>query len=92
MKITYDIKDLPEHKRGGKRSEEVIAIIAFLASQHKNMCISYDDAKECKKRYDTIRNYRSTNKLQEVFDLYRIENSIYVVNSKKAGKQTTKGA
>ena len=40
MKITYDIKDLPERKgNGGRKSEELLALIAFLADgQKKNMC------------------------------------------------------
>lgn len=86
MKITYDIKDLPERRgRAGGKSEETLALIAFLAdSQKKNMCIEYDTEKDAKRRYDTLRNYRNTNKLQERIDVYRVDNAVYVVKTKKA--------
>ena len=75
MKISYDVQALPERKRAlGKRSEEVLALIAFLATPKKNMVIEYsgpDAEKECKKKYDTIRGYRLANKLADVFDVYR---------------------
>lgn len=86
MKITYDIKDLPERRgRAGGKSEETLALIAFLADgQKKNMCIEYDTEKDAKRRYDTLRNYRNTNKLQERFDVYRVDKAVYVVKTKKA--------
>ena len=85
MKITYDIKDLPERKgNGGRKSEELLALMAFLADgQKKNMCIEYDTEPEAKRRYDTLRNYRRVNKLQEVFDIYRAEGKVYIVKTKK---------
>lgn len=87
MKITYDLEVLPERRRSnaGRKSEETLAIIAFLAGKQRNMRIEYDDPKECKRRYDTLRNYRRTAKLQEVIDLFRDENSIYVIKLKKPG-------
>ena len=87
MKITYDLEVLPEHHRhnAGKKSEETLAVIAFLAGKQKNMKIEYDDPKECKRRYDTLRNYRRSAKLQEVIDLFRDGNSIYVIRIKKPG-------
>ncbi len=85
MNITYDIKDLPKRKVCGKKSEETLAIIAFLADIHKkNMCIEYDTGEECKRRYDTLRGYRNANKLQNVYDIYRIDKKIYVVKLKKS--------
>lgn len=87
MKITYDLEVLPERRRSnaGRKSEETLAIIAFLAGKQRNMRIEYDDPKECKRRYDTLRNYRRTAKLQEVIDLFRDESSIYVIKLKKPG-------
>lgn len=84
MKITYDLEVLPEKKGGGKESEETLALKAFLAGKQKNMCIEYDEEKQAKRRYDTLRNFRGTNKLQEVFDIYRREKCIYIVRLKKA--------
>lgn len=84
MKITYDVEFLPAKKgSGGKQSEEVLAVIAFLANGQKNMCIEYDDLKDCKNKFSAIRRYQKQNELSEVFDVYRIENRIYVVKCKK---------
>lgn len=95
MKITYNLSTLPEKSRSfGSKCEEVQALIAFLAdSEQKNMCISYDDEKESKRRYDTLRNYRTSNKLAEVFDLYRPatdRRQIIIVKTKGKGKPTTR--
>lgn len=87
MKITYDLEVLPERRRSnaGRKSEETLAVIAFLAGKQKNMRFEYDDEKECKRRYGTLRNYRRTAKLQEVFELFRDGNSIYIIRTKKPG-------
>lgn len=85
MKITYDLEVLPERRRSTKESEEVIAVKGFLAGQWKNMCFKYDDEKQAKRRYDTVRNFRLQHKLQDVFDLYRKDNCIYILRTKKKG-------
>jgi hypothetical protein len=85
MKITYDLEHLPERRNGAKESEEVIAIKVFMAGQQKNMCFEYDTPEEAKRRYDTVRNFRLTHKLQEVFDLYRKDKCIYILRIKKKG-------
>ena len=73
MKITYDLEFLPERRNNVRESEEVTAIKAFLAGMRKNMCFEYDSDKDAKRRLDAVRNFRSQHKLQEVFDLYRID-------------------
>ena len=83
MNITYDLEHLPERKSGGKESEETIALKAFLAGKQRNMCIEYDDEHSAKRRYDTLRNFRRTNKLQERFDIYRVEKCVYIIKTKK---------
>lgn len=88
MKITYDLPVLPERKgNGGRKSEETLAVIAFLAGNQKNMCIEYDEEKEAKRKYDTLRNYRNVNKLHEVFEIFRVTTRIYIVRTKKGGKR-----
>lgn len=71
MNIEYDIIHLPERGRPyGAKSEETLAVIAFLADpEKKNMVITYDDEKDAKRRYDSLRNFRGTNKLTETFDI-----------------------
>lgn len=90
MKITYDIEHLPAPKsKGGKQSEEVQAVIAFLANgQKKNMCIEYDEINECKNKFGAIRRYQKLNKLQDVVDVYRIEKKIYIVKPKKRAERS----
>ena len=85
MKISYDLEHLPERRPGTRESEEVTAIKAFLAGTQKNMCFEYEDEKQAKRRYDSVRNFRLQHKLQEVFDLYRHEKCIYVLRTKKKG-------
>lgn len=85
MKISYDLTALPERRCAMKESEEVTAIKAFLAGKQKNMCFEYEDEKQAKRRYDTVRNFRLHNNLKEVFDLYRHEKCIYVLRIKKTG-------
>ena len=76
MKITYNLSTLPEKSRSfGSKCEEVQALIAFLAdSEQKNMCISYDDEKESKRRYDPATDRRQ----------------IIIVKTKGKGKPTTR--
>lgn len=92
MKISYDLAALPERRRGLKESEEVTAIKAFLAGKQKNMCFEYDDEKEAKRRYDTVRNFRLQHKLQEVFDLYRNDKCIYILRIKNGTPKGKKNA
>ncbi len=85
MKISYDLAALPERRNGGKESEEVTAIKAFLAGTQKNMCFEYDSDKEARRRYDSVRNFRLKHQLQEVFEMFRKDNCIYVLRTKKKG-------
>lgn len=87
MKITYDLDVLPARKGHSGKSEETLALIAFLAGKQKNMKIEYEDPKECKRKYDTLRSYRRTAGLQEVFDLYAVDNCIIIIRTKKPGKK-----
>lgn len=70
MKITYNLQVLPQRKNSRKDSEETTALKAFLAdSEKKNMVFEYDTPQEAKKRYDSMRNYRNANKLQDIYDM-----------------------
>lgn len=87
MKITYDLEHLPERRATSHDSEELLALKAFLAGQQRNMCIEYDDEKDAKRRYDSLRNFRGSRKLQPVFDIYRREKCIYIVRLKKPARR-----
>ena len=86
MKITYNLQVLPQRKNSRKDSEETTALKAFLAdSEKKNMVFEYDTPQEAKKRYDSMRNYRNANKLQDIYDMWRSEALICIVKTKKKG-------
>lgn len=86
MKITYDLEFLPERRRT-KEGEEVLALKAFLAGKQKNMCIQYEDEALCKRRYDSLRAFRTAHQQQDVFDLYRRENCVYILPQKKDSRR-----
>ena len=72
-------------------NEETLAVIAFLADGRKrNMCIEYETEKECQSKYRTLMSYRKDNKLQDVFDLYKIDKKIYIAKTKKPGREVKK--
>lgn len=85
MKIAYNVEHLPERRRGSRKdSEEASALKAFLADgRQRNMVFEYDDAKEAKKRYDSLRNFRNANNLQGVFDMYRADQFVCIIKTKK---------
>ena len=70
-------------KTGQPVTPSLPALKKIADGQQKNMVIEYDDAKEAKKRYDSLRNFRSTNKLQGVFDMYRTEKTVCIIKVKK---------
>ena len=88
MKITYDLEFLPERRRT-KEGEEVLALKAFLAGKQKNMCIQYEDEALCKRRYDSLRAFRTAHQQQDVFDLYRRESCVYILRQKKDSRRKT---
>ena len=83
MKITYNLQVLPE-RTTRRDNEETTVIKAFLADGEKrNMVFEYDTPEEAKKRYDSMRNYRNTNKLQDIYDVWRSDALICIVKTKK---------
>ena len=85
MEITYDLEFLPEKRSNTQESEEVTAIKIFLAGRQKNMCFRYDSVKQANSRATAIRAFRKRHNLLDIFDFYRRENCVYVVNTKKKG-------
>lgn len=86
MKITYDLEFLPERRRT-KDGEDLLALKAFLAGKYENMCIQYEDEALCKRRYDSLRAFRTAHQQQDVFDLYRREDCIYILRQKKDSRR-----
>lgn len=88
MKITYDLEFLPERRRT-KDSEDLLALKAFLAGKQKNMCIQYEDEAVCKRRYDSLRAFRTGHQQQNVFDLYRRGDCVYILRQKRETPRRT---
>lgn len=86
MKITYDLEFLPERGRTKDRGD-LLALKAFLAGKYENMCIQYEDEALCKRRYDSLRAFRTGHQQQDVFDLYRRENCVYILRQKKDSRR-----
>lgn len=80
MQISYDVK-LPERNsfRGGKKSEEVAAVEAFLQGTQKNMCFTYDDDTEAKRRLATLSGWRRKYPEGDLVDIFRNGSRIYIV-------------
>lgn len=80
MTISYDVK-LPERNsfRGGAKSEEVTAIEDFLQGTKKNMCFTYDDDKEAKRRQGSIASWRRKAPEGDLVDVFRNGSRLFVV-------------
>lgn len=86
MKITYDLEFLPERRRT-KDGEDLLALKAFLAGKYENMRIQYEDEVICKRRHESLRAFRTGHQQQDVFDLYRREDCIYILRQKKDSRR-----
>lgn len=91
MNIQYDV-ELPERRKhyGRKKSEEMLAIEQFLKEDRENMRFEYESEEEAKKKLEAIRTNRRRNNCPEIYDLYRVENCIYIIRLKPlkgTGKQ-----
>lgn len=81
MNISYNVY-VPESRNRASKSEEAMAIDAFMASKKYNMCFEYDTPEEAKKRAPTVRSYRNKSKHKEDIEIIRDGNRIYVVKRK----------
>lgn len=80
MNISYNVK-IPERARKNK-SDEAKALENFLEMKDmKNMCIEYADADEAKKTASNFYNYRKKHGQQELYEVFRVKQSVYVVKA-----------
>ena len=88
LNIRYNVQ-LPERKefRGGVKSDETIAIEAFIKGKMKNMCFEYETCDEAKRKIASIRSFRRKHSYRDVYDAYRSENCIYIVRLDKDRKE-----
>lgn len=80
MQISYDVT-LPERSsfRGGQKSEEVAAIEAFIQGTQKNMCFTYDEDAEAKRKMSTVSSWRRKNPQSDLVDIYRNGSRLYII-------------
>lgn len=96
MQITYDVI-LPERRTSClPRSEESIAIEAFLHGTQKNMCFSYNDNESAKRKYKSIQSMKRSKVNGPLFDVFRVDERIYIVRNSpqrvKELREARKGA
>lgn len=86
LNIYYNVK-VPEIPRAPK-SEETIAIEAFLANEPKaeNMCFEYDSYEEARKKANSLYSYRSRYNLKGVLDIKRNKNQIFIIRLSQKGR------
>lgn len=88
MQLHYNVKLPPKKEtKHGQKSDERIAIEAFMQSTHKNMCFEYDTSMEAKKKLSMINAARRSKNETDIYDTYRIDKCVYIVRQeKKKGK------
>lgn len=87
MQIRYNVKLPPKSNfYGSKKSDERIAIEAFLEASYDNMAFEYDMKEEAKKKQQAIREMRRRYKETELYESYRVDRAVFVVRTKK-GKE-----
>lgn len=47
----------------------------------ENMCFRYKTEAEAKKKIPTVRAYRKKNEHQKIYDVYRVDNCIYIART-----------
>lgn len=84
MQLRYNVKLPPKKEtRYGQKSDERIAIEAFIQSSHKNMCFEYDTSAEAKKKLSTINATKRSKNEADIYDTYRVDRCVYVVRKEK---------
>lgn len=83
MNISYDV-NLPDRKNfRGQKSDEMIAIDAFVVGKWRNMCFTYDTLQEAKRKQASIREYRKRSGHTEVYTVFRDANCVYIERTAK---------
>ena len=84
MQLRYNVKLPPKKEtRYGQKSDERIAIEAFIQSSHKNMCFEYDTSAEARKKLSTINATKRSKNEADIYDTYRVDRCVYVVRKEK---------
>ena len=80
MNISYNVFVPERPARWGQKSDEALAIEAFIITKgKKNMCFEYETKDEAKKKLSGISAYKRKKSHADLYDAFRIENRIYIV-------------
>lgn len=82
MKVSFDVKEI-EDVCSHVRSKEAESIIAFIDSNHKNMCFEYETIEEAKAKRSTIYHFISRRNLGCHINLFKRGSKIYVVKNEE---------
>lgn len=77
VNISLDVK-IPEDVTATK-SKEILALEAFLETNHKNICFKYDTSEEAKKKRVLFADYQKRHKLKDIFDICKRRETIYII-------------
>lgn len=82
MNITYNTY-VPERPKTTRKSDEILAVENFLTmKKNNNMCLEYDTEEQAMKKTKVLAAYRRTHNHANIYDVFRVENRIYVVKTK----------
>lgn len=82
MKVSFDvekIEDICSHVR----SKEIKSVIAFIDSNHKNMCFEYETIKEAESKRSSIYHFIKRRNLECHIDLFKRGSKIYIVKNEE---------
>jgi len=90
MMINFDVKIPESAKLGRTPSVEIEAVVEFLASTHKNMCLEYDTSKQASGKCSTLRGWKKKENRSD-FNIYKMAEKIFiekiVAKTKRGEKQ-----
>lgn len=87
MEIKYDI-EIPKNVRIGRRSnsEEYNVLLDFVESNHKTMCLEYEDNKKAKAKVASIRSVIKSRNMDNI-SAKLMNNKIYILKEEDKENQ-----
>lgn len=77
MEIKFDVKVPEAAKIRASSSVEIEALLEFLSSTHRTMCLSYPDVKKAASKASIMRSWKKRNARTD-FNVYRLGETIYI--------------
>ena len=77
MEVKFDVKIPEAAKMRASLSVEMEALLEFLSSTHRTMCLSYPDVKKAVSKAGSMRSWKKNNNRND-FNVYRLGETIYI--------------